>query len=142
MQDKRLHKLIVILGPTASGKTSLSIKLAKQFSGEIISADSRQVYKGLDIGSGKITKKQMMGIPHHLLDIANPRLKFTVAQFQKLAHKTIQEIQKRGKIPFLVGGTGFYIQAVADGTSFPEVSPNRGGGGGVGGKDGRTASFF
>lgn len=117
-------KLIVILGPTASGKTDLSIKLAKRFNGEIISADSRQVYKGLNIGSGKITKSQMQGIGHHLLDVANPKIKFTVAQFQKLALKKIKNIQKRGKLPFLVGGTGFYIQSVVDGIVIPGVKPN------------------
>lgn len=117
-------KLIVILGPTASGKTDLSIKFARKFNGEIISADSRQIYKGLNIGSGKITKKEMSGVPHYLLSIANPKRKFTVAQFQKLARKKIKEIQHRNKIPFLVGGTGFYIQSIVDGILLPEVKPN------------------
>jgi tRNA dimethylallyltransferase len=117
-------KLIVILGPTASGKTDLSIKLAKKYNGEVVSADSRQVYKGMDIGSGKVTKKEMKGIPHHLLDVANPKTKFTVSQFQKLALKEIKNIQKRNKIPFLVGGTGFYIQSVVDGIVIPEVKPD------------------
>lgn len=119
-----MNKLVVILGPTASGKTELSIKLAKKFGGEIVSADSRQVYKGLDIGSGKITKSQMQGIPHHLLDVKNPKQKFSVSQYQKLAIKEIKKIQKKGKIPFLVGGTGFYIQAIVDGIVIPEVKPN------------------
>ncbi len=118
------NKIIVILGPTASGKSDLAVKLAKKFNGEIISADSRQVYKGLDIGSGKITKSQMMGIPHHLLDVASPKRKFTVANFQKLALKKIKEIQKRDKIPFLVGGSGFYIQSVVDNVKIPKVKPN------------------
>ena len=126
-------KLIVILGPTASGKTDLSIKLAKKLAlsrteglneVEIISADSRQVYRGLDVGSGKITKKQMQGIRHHLLDIASPKRKFTVAQYQKLVIKIIKKIHKKNKIPFLVGGTGFYIQSVVDGIVMPEVKPN------------------
>lgn len=117
-------KLIVILGPTASGKTDMSIKLAKKFNGEIISADSRQVYKGLDIGSGKITKEEMREIPHHLLDIASPKRKFTVAQFQKLAVKKIKQIRRRNKLPFLVGGTGFYIQSVVDNIVIPGVKPN------------------
>ena len=117
-------KLIVILGPTASGKSDLAINLAKKFNGEIISADSRQVYKGLNIGSGKITKKETKGVPHHLLDVASPKRKFTVSQFQKLATKKVKEIQKRGKLPFLVGGTGFYIKSVVDGLSIPEVKPN------------------
>lgn len=117
-------KIIVILGPTASGKSDLAVKLAKKFNGEIISADSRQVYRGLNIGSGKITKKEMRGIPHHLLDVASPKRKFTVAQFQKLAFKKIKEIHKRGAMPFLVGGTGFYIQSVVDRLVIPEVKPD------------------
>lgn len=119
-----MNKLIVILGPTASGKTELSVKLAKKYNGEIVSADSRQVYKGMDIGSGKVTKKEMAGIPHHLLDVANPKRRFTVAQYQKLALKAIKNILKRGKLPILVGGTGFYIQSIVDGIVIPEVKPN------------------
>ncbi len=119
------NKLVVILGPTASGKTDLSIKLAFKFNGEIISADSRQVYKGLNIGSGKITQRQMRGIPHHLLDVANPKRRFTVAQFQKGALQAIEKVQARGHVPFLVGGTGLYIQSIVDGTVFPEVRPSR-----------------
>ncbi|MFH1968415.1 MAG: tRNA (adenosine(37)-N6)-dimethylallyltransferase MiaA [bacterium] len=118
------NKLIVILGPTASGKTNLSIKLAKKYNGEIVSADSRQVYKGMDIGSGKITKKEMQGVPHYLLDVANPKRKFTVSHFQKLALKAIKNIQKRNKLPFLVGGSPFYIQSVVDGIAIPEVKPD------------------
>lgn len=117
-------KLIVILGPTSSGKTGLSIKLAKKYSGGIVSADSRQVYKGMNIGSGKVTKKEMQNIPHHLLDVANPKRKFTVSQFQKLALKEIKNIQKQDKLPFLVGGTGFYIQSIVNGILIPEVKPN------------------
>jgi len=117
-------KLIVILGPTSSGKTGLSIKLAKKFKGEVVSADSRQVYKGMDVGSGKITKKEMAGITHYLLDVANPKRRFTVAQYQKLALRTIKNIQKKNKIPFLVGGTGFYIQSVVDSIVIPEVKPD------------------
>jgi len=121
---KKTDGLIVILGPTASGKTDLSIKLAKKFKGEVISADSRQVYKGMDIGTGKITKKEMRGIPHHLLDVANPKKIFTVAQYQKLALTAIKKIQKKNKVPILVGGTGFYIQSVVDGIVVPEVKPD------------------
>ncbi len=119
-----MKKLIVILGPTAGGKTDLSIKLAKKFNSEIISADSRQVYKGLDIGSGKITKKEMQGVPHYLLDVANPKKRFSVAQYQKLALSAIKKIQNKNKIPILVGGTGFYIQSVVDGILIPEVKPD------------------
>ncbi len=119
-----MNKLVVILGPTASGKTELSIKIAKKFNGEVVSADSRQVYRGMDIGSGKITKKEMRGVPHHLLGVANPKRKFTVAQYQKLASKVIKNIQKRNKLPILVGGTGFYIQSIVDGIAIPEVKPD------------------
>lgn len=119
-----MKKLLVILGPTASGKSALAVNLAKKFNGEIISADSRQVYKGLDIGTGKITKKEMGNIPHHLLDIAHPKKTFSVQQFKKLAEKKINEIHAKGKLPILCGGTGFYIQAVIDDISLPEVKPD------------------
>lgn len=118
------NKLLVILGPTASGKTELSIKIAKKYNGEVVSADSRQVYKGMNIGSGKITKKEMQGVAHHLLDVANPKKRFTVAQYQRFALRAIKDIQKRGKLPILVGGTGFYIQSVVDGIVIPEVKPD------------------
>jgi tRNA dimethylallyltransferase len=121
---KKSPKLIVILGPTASGKTELAVKLAKNFNGEIVNADSRQVYKGMDIGTAKPTKKEMRGVPHHLLDVASPKRKFTVAQYRKLALKAIERIQKKGKIPFLVGGTWFYIRAVVDGLVIPKVPPD------------------
>lgn len=117
-------KLIVILGPTASGKTDLSIELAKKYNGEVVSADSRQVYKKMDVGSGKITKKEMQGIPHWLLDVANPKRRFTVAQYQKLALSAIKKIHKKNKIPILVGGTGFYIQSIVDGIVIPKVKPD------------------
>jgi len=116
-------KIIVILGPTASGKSDLAVKLAKKINGEIISADSRQVYKGLDIGSGKITKKEMCGIPHHLLDVANPKRTFTVSQYQKLAKKALANIIKRGKILIICGGTGLYIDALIYDYQFPQVPP-------------------
>jgi len=122
--SKNIQKLIVIIGPTASGKSELAVKLAKKFNGEIVSADSRQIYKGMDIGTGKVTKKQMKGIPHHLLDVASPKTRFTVVQYRKLALKAINKIFKNGKIPILCGGTGFYIQAVVDGIIIPEVKPD------------------
>ena len=105
-------KLIVIAGPTASGKSSLGVGLALKFNGEIISADSRQVYKSLDIGSGKITTEETKGITHHLIDILNPEEKYSVYKFQKDCLNLIQEISKRGKIPIIVGGTGLYIESV------------------------------
>lgn len=117
-------KLIVILGPTASGKSELAIKIAKKFNGEIVSADSRQVYKDMDIGTGKITRKEMQGVPHHLLDVASPKRRFTVVQYRKLALKAINKILKKGKVPILCGGTGFYIQAVVDGIVIPEIPPD------------------
>ncbi|MBI2626154.1 MAG: tRNA (adenosine(37)-N6)-dimethylallyltransferase MiaA [Candidatus Nealsonbacteria bacterium] len=117
-------KLIVILGQTASGKSDLAVKLAKKFNGEVISADSRQVYKGMDIGTGKITKKEMQGVPHHLLDVASPKKRFTVAQYRKLSLKAINKIFKKNKVPIICGGTGFYIQALIDGLLIPEVKPD------------------
>lgn len=117
-------RLIVILGPTASGKSALAVKIAQKWNGEVISADSRQVYRGFDIGSGKITRQETRGIPHYLLDVADPRRTFTVARFQRLARKTIRDVVRRGKVPILCGGTGLYIRAVVDGLVIPEVSPN------------------
>lgn len=117
-------RVIVILGQTATGKSSLAVKVAKKINGEIISADSRQIYTGLDIGTGKITKKEMLGIPHHLLDVANPKKKFSVAEYQNLSISAMAEIISRGKTPIICGGTGFYIDAITKGVVFPEVPPN------------------
>jgi tRNA dimethylallyltransferase len=119
-----MNKLVVIVGPTASGKSDLAVQLARQFNGEVISADSRQVYRGFDIGSGKITKQEMAGVPHHLLDVANPKKTFTVAEYQKLAQKKLAEIWAKNKLPIIVGGTGLYIRAIVDGIVFPEVAPD------------------
>ncbi|PIR90370.1 tRNA (adenosine(37)-N6)-dimethylallyltransferase MiaA [bacterium (Candidatus Gribaldobacteria) CG07_land_8_20_14_0_80_33_18] len=119
-----LKKLIVILGPTTSGKSELGVKLAKKFNGEIVSADSRQVYKGMNLGTGKITKKEMIGIPHHLLDVVSPKRRFSAAQYQKLAIKAINRILKKKKIPFLVGGSPFYIYSIVEGWQFPKLKPN------------------
>lgn len=117
------RKIIVILGPTASGKSKLAVKIAEKFNGEIISADSRQVYKELNIGSGKITKKEMQGVPHYLLDAASPKKTFTVSQYQKLAKKSLIDILKRGKLPIICGGTGLYIDALLYNYKFPAVPP-------------------
>ena len=117
--------LIIIVGPTASGKTALSIKLAKKFNGEIVSADSRQVYRGMDIGTGKASKSEQRQVKHHLLDIVDPRHKYNVSHFQKDAVKAIKQIQKRGKLPFLVGGTAFWIDVVVYDLDLPSVKPNR-----------------
>ena len=116
--------LIVVLGPTASGKTKIAIKLAKDFNGEIISADSRQIYRGMNIGTDKISPLETQGIPHYLIDIVNPDEEFTLAQYKELAIKTIREIQERKKLPFLVGGTGLYIQAITDNLEIPTVPPD------------------
>jgi tRNA dimethylallyltransferase len=117
-------KVIVILGPTAVGKSDLAVKCALHFNGEIISADSRQVYKGLDIGTGKITEKEMFGIKHYLLDVCNPQDKFSVIDFKKHSEKAIEEIKNKGKLPIICGGTGFYIQNLIDNISLPDVGPN------------------
>ncbi|MEK7140890.1 MAG: tRNA (adenosine(37)-N6)-dimethylallyltransferase MiaA, partial [Patescibacteria group bacterium] len=118
------NKVLVIVGQTATGKSKLAVRLAKKFHGEIISADSRQVYKGLDLGTGKITKKEMRDVPHHLLDVVNPKKQFTVAEYKKLADKKIKEIITRGKIPIICGGTGFYIDIITKGIILPKVPPN------------------
>lgn len=114
-------RVLVIVGPTASGKSSLAVRLAKKFESEIISADSRQVYKGLNIGTGKITKKEMQGIPHHLLSIADPKKQFSVADYKKLAREKLNKI----KFPIVVGGTGFYIDALVGKTNFADVPPDK-----------------
>lgn len=106
------EKLVVLIGPTAVGKTKLSILLAKKFNAEIISGDSMQVYKGMDIGTAKITTEEMEGIQHHLIDIKNPDEPFSAAEFQELVRSKITEITSRGKLPMIVGGTGLYIQSV------------------------------
>ncbi|MGI9118222.1 MAG: tRNA (adenosine(37)-N6)-dimethylallyltransferase MiaA, partial [Minisyncoccia bacterium] len=142
-KTKNKIKIIVIAGPTAAGKSDFAVYVAKKINpltcGEIVSADSRQVYTGMDIGTGKVPRDKILkskskkltadeyvykGVPHHLLDVANPKKVFTVAQYKKLADKKIKEITKRGNIPIICGGTGFYIDAVVSGQIFPEVPPN------------------
>jgi len=117
-------KLIVIEGTNASGKSSLGISLAARFGGEIVSADSRQVYRRLDLGSGKVTPEEMNGVPHHLLDVRDPGEFFSMADFQRLAYEAIDGILARGAVPFLVGGTGLYVDAVADGYELSDISPD------------------
>jgi len=110
--DNDMQKLVVLVGPTAVGKTAASIGLAKALNGEIISGDSMQIFRGLDIGTAKITAQEMAGVPHHLLDIKEPWENFSVAEFRALADAAIAEITARGRLPILVGGTGFYVNAV------------------------------
>jgi len=128
--ENHRQKIIVICGPTATGKSDYAVQLSKSLAktgiaSEIISADSRQIYKGLDIGSGKITVKEMDGVPHHLLDVASPKRTFTVAGYKKLADRAIKDIAKRNHVPIIVGGTGFYIDAVVFDQQLPEVPPNK-----------------
>lgn len=117
-------KLIAIVGTTASGKSSLGIDLAKHYNGEIISADSRQVYRHLDLGTGKVTKEEMAEVKHHLIDILDLNQPFSVAHFQKLAYEVIDDVLKRGHLPFLVGGTGLYTRAVVEGYNLSDVPPD------------------
>ncbi|MBI2639927.1 MAG: tRNA (adenosine(37)-N6)-dimethylallyltransferase MiaA [Candidatus Sungbacteria bacterium] len=131
--EKEAQKLIVIIGPTASGKSELAVRLAKKFSGEIISADSRQVYRELDIGTGKVPGKWRQkpkvfvykAIPHYCIDFVSPKRVFTAADFKKCAEGAIQDINRRGKIPVMAGGTGFYIDAVLYENLLPNVPPNK-----------------
>jgi tRNA dimethylallyltransferase len=118
-------KVVVVCGPTATGKTDFSVDLAKKIDGEVISADSRQVYKGMDLGTGKVTKKEMQKIPHHLLDVVSPKKIFTVSEFQRLGTIAIEDILKRGKTPIVCGGTGFYIDALIYQNALPDIQPDR-----------------
>ena len=121
MQDP----LIAIVGPTGVGKTALSIRLAEDFHGEIMSADSRQVYRGMDIGTAKPDDEEQRRVPHHLLDLVEPGEPFTLAQYQQLAYHSIAEIHGRGRVPFVVGGSGLYVRAVLEGLTIPRVPPNQ-----------------
>ena len=116
--------LIVIVGPTASGKTALSIELAKEFNGEIISADSMQIYKGMSVATAKPTIEEMQGIKHYLIDFLEPETDFSVADYVKLARDAIDEIAKKGKIPIIVGGTGLYISSLIDNVKFDDTCSN------------------
>jgi tRNA dimethylallyltransferase len=118
-------KLIVILGPTATGKSDLAVRLAADIGGEIVSADSRQVYRGMDLGTGKITEREMRGIPHHLLSVASPRGQYSVVRYARDARRAITSVYRGNRVPVLVGGTGLYIDAVARGTSVPGVPPDK-----------------
>ncbi len=119
-----MEKLVCITGTNASGKSSLAIELAPKFDAEIVSADSRQVFKGLDLGSGKVTREEMKGVRHHLIDVAEPGEFFSLAHFQHLAYEAIDDIHQRGRRAFLTGGTGLYINAVADGYDLSGAAPD------------------
>jgi len=119
-----MKSLIAILGPTAIGKSALAIQLAQDFHGEIVSADSRLVYRGMDVGTAKPTVDEQHLVPHHLIDLVNPDESFTLSEYQHLAYTAIAEIHARGNIPFLVGGTGLYVRAVLEGLSIPRIKPN------------------
>jgi tRNA dimethylallyltransferase len=124
MQSFEKQSLIIILGPTAVGKTEISLRLAEIFTGEIISADSRLFYRGMDIGTAKPTKEEMNKIPHHLVNVAKPDEVWSLPMFLEAAYQAIDEIHQRGKIPFLVGGTGQYIRAIVEGWEIPRTHPN------------------
>ena len=119
-----MNKLIAVVGTNASGKSSLGVKLALAFNGEIVSADSRQVYRGMDLGSGKIRPEEMQGVPHHLLDVKKPGEFFSMADFQRLAYQAIDDICARGRTPFLVGGTGLYVDSVTKGYELSDKAPD------------------
>ena len=119
------QKILIIVGPTASGKSALAVELARKFGGEIISADSRQVYKGLDMGTGKITKREMKNVPHHLLDVASPKKNFSAGDYVRLACKAADMIYHINHLPVVVGGTGFYIDALVGRIALPDVPPNK-----------------
>ena len=123
-QEPILKKLIVVCGPTATGKSDLAVDIALEKNGEIISTDSRQVYIGLDLGTGKITTDEMRGTPHFMLDIVDPKSQYSVAEFQKQALSHIEDIWSRGKLPILAGGTGMYIDSLTHDIEFSTVKPN------------------
>jgi tRNA dimethylallyltransferase len=125
MKKEQKLKLLVILGPTASGKSDLAIKIARKFNGEIVSADSRQIYRGMDIGTAKPTKKELSKIKHHLIDIRKPKENYSVGEYKKDATKAINKIIKRGKLPILTGGTGLYISAIVNNWEIPEIKENK-----------------
>ena len=115
-------KILTIVGPTASGKTGLSIALALAFGGEVVSADSMQIYKGMDIGTAKVTPEEARGVPHHMIDVAEPTEDFSVARYVELASACVEDILARGRLPIVVGGTGLYVDALCSGRTFASQS--------------------
>lgn len=126
MMDNDRKPLLVIAGPTAVGKSEIAVETARRIGGEIVSADSMQVYRYMDIGSAKITFEEMMGVPHHMIDVTDPRDSMDVARYAEMARNAIEDIHQRGRIPILCGGTGFYIQAVTRNIDFEETSADPG----------------
>jgi tRNA dimethylallyltransferase len=124
LRQRREGPLIAIVGPTAAGKTALAVRLAEAVGGEIVSADSRQVYRGMDVGTAKATPEEQSRVRHHLIDVLNPDESLTLAQFQEFAYSTIDDILGKGRVPFLVGGTGQYVMAVVEGWKVPRVPPD------------------
>ena len=120
----RLPKVVAVVGTNASGKSALGIALAKKYDAEIISADSRQVFRGLDLGSGKVTPEETQGVPHHLIDVREPNEFFSMADFQRMAYRAIDEIRGRGCLPMIVGGTGLYVDSVLDGYLLSDKEPD------------------
>ena len=117
-------KVVAVVGTNASGKSALGIELAKRYGGEVISADSRQVFKGLDLGSGKVTVEEMQGVVHHLIDVREPNEFFSMADFQKMSYAAIEDIRARGRLPMIVGGTGLYVDSVLDGYVLSDKEPD------------------
>ena len=120
----KMESLIAIVGPTATGKSDLAIELAREFSGEVISADSRQVYRSMDIGTAKLSREEMSGVPHYLIDIKNPDEDFSLAEYQRMALEIISGIHDRGRLPILAGGSGLYVWALLEGWGIPSVKPD------------------
>lgn len=119
-----LPKIVVIVGPTASGKSALAMQVARAFDGEIVSADSRTIYRGMDIGTAKPTKEDRENVSHHLLDVVDPSETLTLVEYKEKALTAIQDVLKRGRLPVVVGGTGLYVSAIVDNLKIPEVEPN------------------
>ncbi len=119
------QRVIAIVGPTASGKSDLAVYVAKKYNGEVVSADSRQVYRKLNIGTGKISKKEMLGVKHHLIDVVDVKKQFDVVQYVDLAKKSVDDILQRNRLPIICGGTGLYVDALLRNISFPDVPPNK-----------------
>jgi len=125
LEELKKPKIVVVVGPTASGKTGMAVELAKRFNGEVVSADSRQVYRGMDIGTAKVTTEEMQGIPHHLLDVASPTEVYTASDFARDAKIVINDIISRGRLPIVAGGTFFYIDTLLGKVTVPEVPPDQ-----------------